>query len=147
MTYEIASARKRLAAFIIDAVLTLVVFIFSISYESYVQEASGWILLGINIALIATKMSYWAVGTTFGKSYFSLQIVDADTKKTLSFLKMLLRQTIGMLVSFSVLNIGFIWIFIDRDRQGWHDKIFNDIVVDLNLPIKDTEDDEFIQGY
>lgn len=147
MTYEIASARKRLGAFTIDNVLNLVVFIFSISYSSYVRDASGWIFLGINSALIATKMSYWAVGTTFGKSYFELEVVDQNTMKALTFQKMILRQTIGMLVSFSVLNMGFIWIFIDRERQGWHDKIFNDLVIDCNKPIKDAVEDEFIHGY
>lgn len=147
MKYEIASARKRLAAFMIDSVLNIVVFIFSISYSSYIDASSGWIFLGINIALIATKMSYWTIGTTFGKSYFQLKIVDQNTMKALNFQKMILRQSIGMLVSFSVLNMGFIWIFIDRERQGWHDKIFNDIVVDINKPIKDTVKDEFIHGY
>lgn len=147
MTYEIASAGKRLIAFMIDNVLNLVVFIFSISYSSYTSDSSGWIFLGINGALIATKMSYWAVGTTFGKSYFHLKVVDQNTMKPLNLQKMILRQTIGMLVSFSVLNMGFIWIFIDRERQGWHDKIFNDLVVDIEKPIKDTIEDEFIHGY
>ncbi len=147
MKYEIASARKRLAAFMIDNILNLVVFIFSISYSSYTRESSGWIFFGINMALVATKMSYWAVGTSFGKSYFQLTVVDQNTMKPLDFKKMFLRQTIGMLVSFSVLNMGFIWIFIDRDRQGWHDKIFNDVVINQKKPIRDRIEDEFIHGY
>jgi uncharacterized RDD family membrane protein YckC len=147
MRYEIASARKRLGAFLIDHSLNLVVFIFSISYGSYVGTAFGWVFLGINVALIATKMSYWTVGTTLGKSYFGLKIVDKDSRRILGLQKMMLRQTIGMLVSFSVLNMGFIWIFIDRERQGWHDKIFNDLVIDMNRPIEEQKEDEFIHGY
>lgn len=147
MRYEIASARKRLGAFLIDNSLNLVVFIFSISYGSYVGTAFGTVFLGINVGLIATKMSYWTVGTTLGKSYFGLKIVDKDSLNVLGLQKMILRQTIGMLVSFSVLNMGFIWIFIDRDRQGWHDKIFNDLLIDMNRPIAEIKEDEFIHGY
>lgn len=147
MGYEIAAARKRLMAFIIDAVLNLAVFIFSISYADYVNVSMGWIVLGINVALLVTKMSYWNVGTTYGKSYMRLKIVDETTRQPLSFKKMLLRQTIGMLVSTVILNIGFIWIVIDRDRQGWHDKIFNDVVIDLNRPVEVIEEDEYVQGY
>lgn len=147
MRYEIASARKRLGAFLIDHILNLVVFIFSISYGSYVDGAFVWVFLGINVGLIATKISYWTVGTTLGKSYFNLSIIDKDTYKALGLQKMILRQTIGMLVSFSVLNMGFIWIFIDRERQSWHDKIFNDLVIDMNRPIEERKEDEFIHGY
>ncbi|MBN2897808.1 MAG: RDD family protein [Clostridia bacterium] len=148
MGYEIASAKKRFMAFVIDGVLNLAVFIFSISYSSYVQVSSPlWIILGINIALIATKMSYWAAGTTYGKSYMHLQIVDHDTRRPLCFKKMMMRQTIGMMISFMVLNIGIIWIVIDRERQGWHDKMFHDLVIDLNRPVEIVEEDEYIHGY
>lgn len=147
MKYEIASARKRFMAFIIDAVLNFAVFVFSISYADYVDVSIGWIVIGINVALLVTKMSYWHVGTTFGKSYMRLQIVDETTRKPLEFKKMVLRQTIGMLVSSVILNIGFIWVVIDRDRQGWHDKIFNDVVIDLSKPIEEVQEDEYVQGY
>jgi len=147
MKYEIAPARKRLVAYLIDATLNLLVLIFSISYATYVDQSIGWIVIGINLSLMAVKMAYWAEGTTFGKSILQLKIVSCDRREILPFQKMLLRQTIGMLVSFSVLNIGFIWIFIDRERQGWHDKIFNDVVIDMKRPIKDTVEDEFIHGY
>lgn len=146
MKYEIASARKRLAAFMIDNILNLVVFIFQF-HIAVIPENLRDGYFGINMALVATKMSYWAVGTSFGKSYFQLTVVDQNTMKPLDFKKMFLRQTIGMLVSFSVLNMGFIWIFIDRDRQGWHDKIFNDVVINQKKPIRDRIEDEFIHGY
>jgi len=147
MRYEIASAKKRLAAFLLDSVVNLAVFVFSISYGSSTGESMGWVVLGLGIALLATKMSYWSMATSLGKSYLGLQVVDHKTYEPLGFQKMIIRQTIGMLVSFSVLNIGFIWVAIDRERQGWHDKILNDIVIDLNRPVNDVDDDEFVQGY
>ncbi len=147
MRYEIASAKKRLAAFLLDSTVNLAVLIFSISYGSSIGRSMGWVVLGLSIALLTTKMSYWSVGTSLGKSYLGLQVVDHNTFEPLRFQKMLIRQTFGMLVSFSVLNIGFIWVAIDRERQGWHDKILNDIVIDLNRPVTDVDDDEFVQGY
>ena len=43
--------------------------------------------------------------------------------------RVLIRETVGKLVSAIVLFIGFIWILFDDNRQGWHDKIGGTFVV------------------
>ena len=45
------------------------------------------------------------------------------------FGSMLLRQWIGKRISSLVLGLGFIWILLDPDRQGWHDKLMTTYVV------------------
>lgn len=36
---------------------------------------------------------------------------------------------IGYIISAIVFYLGFIWIAIDKDKQGWHDKIANTYVI------------------
>jgi len=38
-------------------------------------------------------------------------------------------RALGGFVAMLPLGLGFIWVAIDADRQGWHDKIAGTIVV------------------
>ncbi len=38
------------------------------------------------------------------------------------------RETLGKTISASVLGLGFIWVLLDKDNQGWHDKLVTSIV-------------------
>ena len=105
--------------------------------------------IGFIISLISVKISFWYESTTLGKSFFNLVVVDAHSGDKIGFKKMFLRQTFGALASVVILNLGFIWILIDRNRQGWHDKIFNDYVIsEIKASKKDDRDnDDYIHGY
>lgn len=144
MRYRISSPIRRLAAFCIDFAFTWgIIFISFFSNQEY-------IVLGVMISVAAIKMAFWYDGTTLGKALLSMKVIDKDTKQKLSFWKMCFRQTIGKFISTLVMNVGFIWILIDNDKQGWHDKMCNDIVVDL-VEIHDREQidgkDDYIHGY
>ncbi len=41
---------------------------------------------------------------------------------------MLFRELIGKIISYMIFCLGFIWILIDKDSQGWHDKLIGSIV-------------------
>lgn len=43
---------------------------------------------------------------------------------------MLIREWIGRAISALLLSLGFLWTVIDRDRQGWHDKLISTCVVE-----------------
>jgi uncharacterized RDD family membrane protein YckC len=38
-------------------------------------------------------------------------------------------RLVGMYVASTVFYLGFIWIFIDKRRRGWHDLIAGTVVV------------------
>ncbi len=69
-----------------------------------------------------------AFGATLGKMALGIRVVDERGQKA-GFFKVLIRETIGKLVSGIVLLLGFIWILFDGKRQGWHDKIAATFVV------------------
>ena len=127
---EYAGRLHRFAAFIVDAiVISVVIGILSAigvidlgnpSATDQVLEAV--ISFGYYILLTA------AFGATLGKMALGMKVVDESGQKT-DFFKVLIRETIGKIVSAIVLFIGFIWILFDDKRQGWHDKIGGTFVV------------------
>ncbi len=73
---------------------------------------------------------FWArSGQTPGMRPFGLYVVrDADGGK-ISIGQAILRL-IGMWVSAAALYIGFIWVFVDPRRRGWHDLIAGTVVIE-----------------
>lgn len=64
---------------------------------------------------------------TFGKIVLGIKVVDEHGNR------MSLEQSFGRnfskILSYGVLALGFIWIFFDRQKQGWHDKISKTFVI------------------
>jgi uncharacterized RDD family membrane protein YckC len=65
---------------------------------------------------------------TLGKMALGLKVISKDAKK-LQVFQVLLREWIGKFLSAIVLGLGFIWIGLDYQKQAWHDKIANTLVV------------------
>jgi len=127
---EYAGRLHRFAAFIIDAIVISVVIvvldaigIIDIGEPSTTDQVlEAVISFGYYILLTA------AFGATLGKMALGMRVVDESGQKA-GFLKVLIRETIGKVVSAIVLLLGYIWILFDDKRQGWHDKIGGTFVV------------------
>jgi len=85
---------------------------------------------------MVVKLYFWTRSTTLGKALMHMRIVDISTWEPIGFWRVAFRQTIGKLISFSGLNLGFIWILIDDNSQGWHDKIAKSYVVDEDVLVQ-----------
>jgi len=70
----------------------------------------------------------FARGTTPGKRLLGMWVIKEDGSRS-GFLTMLLREIVGKFVSGLVFALGFVWILIDDDNQGWHDKLMSTYVV------------------
>ncbi len=126
MHYRIAKPVKRLIAYLIDFFVNIGLFAAMI----ILTGKNPFLVLPLIFFFGMFKIYYWTKSTTFGKHVLSMKIIRVNTENELNFLQMLLRQTVGKLLSFSILNLGFIWIIIDNERQGWHDKILDCVVID-----------------
>ena len=87
-------------------------------------------VIAILVVSIGYFPYYWAkTGQTPGMKPFQLFVVrDSDGGKisgAQAFVRML-----GMWVSAAVLYLGFVWVFIDSRRRGWHDLIAGTVVVE-----------------
>lgn len=59
---------------------------------------------------------------------FGIEVVD-DTGRRLTFWRAVWRQWFGYMLSGIFLWLGFIWILVDKHRQGWHDMITGSSVI------------------
>ena len=127
---EYADRLHRFAAFIIDIVIISVIIV--------VLDALGVIDLGNPSATdqlieAVITLGYYILlttvfGATLGKMALGMKVVEESGQKA-GFFKVLIRETIGKVVSAIILFLGYIWILFDGNRQGWHDKIGGTFVV------------------
>jgi uncharacterized RDD family membrane protein YckC len=137
----------RSLAFSIDnMILNIIYAVFFITGGLAVYLASGtqdWLLIldrvlmltiPYNIIMLIITIGYFtylhgATGQTIGKMVCQLKVVQ-ESGESLSYGKSFLR-CVGYLLSAVVLNIGFLWVAFDKNKQGWHDKIARTYVIEL----------------
>lgn len=136
MHYRISKPVKRLIAYLIDFSVNVGLIAAMIVVTGY----NPFLVIPLIFFFGMFKLYYWTKSTTFGKSVLNMKIIRMGTKNELNFFQMVLRQTVGKLLSFSILNLGFIWIIIDNENQGWHDKILDCVVIDIDDTIESVEE-------
>jgi uncharacterized RDD family membrane protein YckC len=68
-------------------------------------------------------------GGSIGKLISGLAVVD-ENEHFLTLPKSLFRSFIGPVISGPLLYLGYIWILLDRNHQGWHDMAIGTTVVE-----------------
>jgi uncharacterized RDD family membrane protein YckC len=126
----------RTAASIIDSLLVLIIVLplLSIIYGSEYWSGESLFLgfwdLMLNYILPAVAVIvFWIYkSATPGKMVLGLKIADAETGASAST-GQLIGRYFAYYVSIIPLFLGFIWVAIDKRKQGWHDKLAGTIVV------------------
>lgn len=130
---------KRVLASAIDTIILVAVIVpllLAIYGTRYFELASlGGGLAGIWDAFLqivlpaVAAILFWKYrGATPGKMAISAKIVDAGSGGPPATGRLVARY-FAYLVSLIPLGLGFLWIAIDRRKQGFHDKIANTVVV------------------
>jgi uncharacterized RDD family membrane protein YckC len=93
-------------------------------------------VIGVLLVALAYFPYFWAKnGQTPGMRPFHLYVVrDSDGGKisgAQAFVRLL-----GFWVSAAVFYLGFVWVFIDARRRGWHDLIAGTVVIERTAPGK-----------
>jgi uncharacterized RDD family membrane protein YckC len=131
---EDAGAVSRAAAFMIDAVLIVLVGLGSAAGAAVIHAVFSGGFTGTAdfvhpvtvLAVVPLLFGLYCVtgwtlaGRTLGKALFGLRVVDRRGGHP-SFWRSILRL-IGYLVS-AIFWLGFFWIAVDRRHEGFHDKI------------------------
>jgi len=115
----------RAEASLIDTLITILIFLllFTILYN---PESGNFYIINFLPAMIV--LAFWfSKSATPGKMATKLIIVDAKTGEKPTIIQFLLRYFGYFLSSFFLL--GFIWVALDKRKQGWHDKIAGTVVI------------------
>lgn len=133
---------SRLAAFLIDsALVTAALSIFKFIVW-IIKLAVGDVLIFkpilftynvFDIVFYLLSVGYFILmtyfcGATIGKFLMKLKVVDVEGQK-LSFMSVLMRETVGRYLSALVMYAGYIIVGFDNRKQGLHDKISDTLVI------------------
>jgi uncharacterized RDD family membrane protein YckC len=86
------------------------------------------ILLQSLIVATIVLVFWFYRGATPGKMILKMKIADAKTGEPASKKQLIIRY-LGYFVSLLPLCLGFVWIYYDKKRQGFHDKLAGTVVV------------------
>ena len=81
-------------------------------------------LLTVGYFVLAT----YFCGTTLGKYLMRIKVISTDGKP-LTFISVLIRETVGRYLSTIILYIGYMIAGWDTEKQGLHDRIADTYVV------------------
>ena len=114
----------RLFAFVIDNLITGV----PVTLITIFNDIP---FLGTVVSIVYYVLFTYIRGQTPGKMLLGLHVENEDGNKP-SLKQVLLREVIGKAISTLVLLIGYLWIFWDPKKRGWHDHIGGTYVVKRN---------------
>jgi uncharacterized RDD family membrane protein YckC len=144
---KFASHGTRLVAYIIDSLIVfllyIVIFVVAVIFAAAADRTTavsgpsaaaaalfGLLVLITIVLALAYFPFFWArSGQTPGMRPFGLYVVrDSDGGK-ISAGQAILRL-IGLVIGGIPLYLGYIWIFIDSRRRGWHDLIAGTVMIE-----------------
>jgi len=125
---------QRAAACLIDGLIVIVIVVpimvlgFGMHEISLDPAEHSWDLLAF-VVIAATVIGFWRYcGATPGKIALGVKIVDAATGEPPNLGRLVVRF-LAYFVSALPLYLGFLWVAVDRRKQGWHDKIARTVVI------------------
>ena len=132
---------RRLAATLIDGFLLMPILMLvawlagggEISQEMLDSDPLAGIdpmvSLAMDLGLFLVVVGFWVrLRGTPGKLLMGCEIIDAKTGQALGIGRAILRY-LAYLLSALPLFLGFLWIAVDRRKQGLHDKIAGSLVI------------------
>jgi uncharacterized RDD family membrane protein YckC len=117
--------RRFAAAFIDGILLGVVSFILRTILGT---TGSGLTLL---IGIVYYTYFHGSTGQTPGDAALSIRIVDKDGGGSIGYGRAFVRWLVSI-VSGLVLLLGYLWMLWDGEKQTWHDKAANAVVVPAN---------------
>ena len=85
---------------------------------------------GITVLLGIAYYTYLegSSGQTLGKKALGIRVIDLRGGGSIGYGRAFIRY-IGRYVSAVVLLLGYLWMLWDKEKQTWHDKFANTVVV------------------
>lgn len=137
----LASFPVRLVAYLIDLIIINICFLFMkiplllvklflpniIIFKSVLFNFT---LVDIFFYILSSTyfvLTVYCNGATIGKTLMNIKVIGNDNNK-LSLFSIIYRETVGRYLS-SILYIGYILIFINKDKKALHDILSNTQVV------------------
>jgi uncharacterized RDD family membrane protein YckC len=119
---------RRFFAWLIDAIMLGVVG--TIIRLAIGPAAGGAIGVAIGVAYFA-YLEGSTSGQTVGKRALGIRVIDFNTGGPIGYGRAVIRY-FGRIVSILPCLLGYLWMLWDKEKQTWHDKFANDVVVPVD---------------
>ncbi len=116
---------RRFVALLLDGILLGIVN--GILMAVMDDNAASGLSVAIGLAYF-TFLEGGASGQTLGKKAFSIRVIDRESGGPIGYGRAIVRY-IGRIVSTIPVLLGYLWMLWDDEKQTWHDKFANSIVV------------------
>lgn len=145
-----ASFFQRAAAWLIDQFILWIINLLAVSafglasglysrffYPDGRTPAPNLLLsLGLSVFMLALAFEqflyfgyFWSRRErSIGMGVMNIRVVTTE-QRPLSFVMAGLRGSLGYYLSGLVFGLGYFWVFVDRQHETWHDKVFNTVVL------------------
>jgi uncharacterized RDD family membrane protein YckC len=124
-----ASFGRRLVAYLVDAVLYIVVYGSSLAIFGEGAAFGLTILFGV---LYSSLLEGGPRGQTLGKMALGIRVIDFNTGGTIGYARGFVRY-LGKILSSIPCYLGFLWMLWDREKQCWQDKLATSVVVPVQF--------------
>jgi uncharacterized RDD family membrane protein YckC len=129
ISFQKADVWVRHVTFILDWIVLGVLSFLINNFFLYVSDELAPIADLLSLLIIVGYFTYFfGKGQTPGMKVLYVKLCGTDGKYPIGYSKGFVRF-IGMCISGLVWGLGFFWILIDKNNQGWHDKIADTYVV------------------
>ena len=141
-----ASFGQRLGAYLLDVLIVSVPLIIlfmivggiaSTADEGGQRAAAGGIVLLAVLGSIASALYFIILqggptGQTLGKRALGIRVVSFQTGGPIGYGKAFVRWLIESFISGNICLLGYLWMLWDNEKQTWHDKISDSVVVPVS---------------
>jgi uncharacterized RDD family membrane protein YckC len=123
LTSERAGFWRRFAASFIDGIVIGII-------STVLQLILGNAGVGLSFLIGIVYYTYFhgKTGQTPGDAALSIRVVDRDGGGPIGYGRAFVRWLVS-LVSGIVILLGYLWMLWDSEKQTWHDKAANDVVI------------------
>jgi len=133
---KLAPIEKRVLAHIIDDfILSALLFIIISDTISGASNIEDVIIVINNLVweFMLIKLIYHTIftslyGGSIGKILVKIKVINVEDFSMINLWTSVIRSFIR-LFSESIFYLGFLWAFFEENKQSWHDKVANTIVV------------------
>jgi uncharacterized RDD family membrane protein YckC len=116
---------RRFAGLIIDLILLGIVN----AILRAIIGSGGGAILGLVVDIVYfTVLIGNSRGQTVGQMALGIRVIDFNTGGPIGYGRAFIRWLVAI-VSGLVIFLGYLWMLWDKEKQCWHDKAANDVVV------------------
>jgi len=124
---KMAEVGARFGSFVLDQIILFVIgFVIGLIFGDIFGDE-----IMFSLALLATAAYFtyfFGNGQTPGMTMAKIKLCRTDGTYPIGYGRGFLRW-IGMIISSVAIYLGFLWILVDKNKQGWHDKIADTYVI------------------